>query len=597
MSDSSVINDSQSPRDSAASTTVGDEGVLSTRPWVRFYEEGVSAHLAIPDFPLTWLLDQAAKKYPGHTALIYFGTKISYAQLSTLANRFAAGLQKLGIQKGDRVAIALPNIPQYPIAFYGALRAGAVAVPTNPLYTGREMQHQIADSGARIIVMMEEFYPTVRSVRDQTALEHIILTSPADYLPPMMHTLYPLSQRRAKRLEPHLTNNERHKDKTLYSMSEMLESHAKRGIELFNLPVQSSGDDLAVLQYTGGTTGLSKGAMLTHRNLLANAMQIRDWTPQVYDAEEVMLCVAPFFHSYGLTVGMNLSILAAATMVLLPNFKPPGVLKTIREYHPTLFPGIPTMYLAIMREAGKHTEQLSSIKFCISGAAPLPAKIQHDFEEVTHGRLVEGYGLSEASPVTHCNPLTDNCRNGSIGLPLPGVDSAILDQVTGEPLPAGMEGEIVVKGPNIMKGYWNRKDETEAIFTKNGWMHTGDLGKMDEDGFFYVIERAKDMIIASGFNVYPREVEEVLFHHPAVQEAAVAGTPDEYRGETVAAFVILKPGIAPSEETRQSILAYCKQNLAGYKVPKILEFRKTLPKSLIGKVLRRELKVTRKEIK
>jgi len=250
-----------------------------------------------------------------------------------------------------------------------------------------------------------------------------------------------------------------------------------------------------------------------------------------------------------------------------------------------------------MREAGKHTEQLSSIKFCISGAAPLPAKIQHDFEEVTHGRLVEGYGLSEASPVTHCNPLTDNCRNGSIGLPLPGVDSAILDQVTGEPLPAGMEGEIVVKGPNIMKGYWNRKDETEAIFTKNGWMHTGDLGKMDEDGFFYVIERAKDMIIASGFNVYPREVEEVLFHHPAVQEAAVAGTPDEYRGETVAAFVILKPGIAPSEETRQSILAYCKQNLASYKVPKILEFRKTLPKSLIGKVLRRELKVTRKEIK
>ena len=597
MSDSSVINDSQSPRDSAASTTVGDEGVLSTRPWVRFYEEGVSAHLDIPDYPLTWLLDQTAKKYPGHTALIYFGTKISYAQLSTLANRFAVGLQKLGIQKGDRVAIALPNIPQYPIAFYGALRAGAVAVPTNPLYTGREMQHQMADSGARIIVMMEEFYPTVRSVRDQTTLEHIILTSPADYLPPMLHTLYPLSQRRAKRLEPHLTNEERHKDKTLHSMSEMLESHTKRGIELFNLPAQSSGDDLAVLQYTGGTTGLSKGAMLTHRNLLANAMQIRDWTPQVYDAEEVMLCVAPFFHSYGLTVGMNLSILAAATMVLLPNFKPHGVLKTIREYHPTLFPGIPTMYLAIMREAGKHTEQLSSIKFCISGAAPLPAKIQHNFEEVTHGRLVEGYGLSEASPVTHCNPLTDNCRNGSIGLPLPGVDSAILDQVTGEPLPAGMEGEIVVKGPNIMKGYWNRKNETEAIFTKNGWMHTGDLGKMDEDGFFYVTERAKDMIIASGFNVYPREVEEVLFHHPAVQEAAVAGTPDEYRGETVAAFVILKPGFAPSEETRHSILAYCKQNLAGYKVPKILEFRKTLPKSLIGKVLRRELKVTRKEIK
>jgi len=597
MSDTPVMNDSQSPRDSAASSAIGDEGVLSSRPWVRFYEEGVSTYLDIPDYPLTWLLDQTAKKYPGHTALIYYGTKMSYAQLSTLANRFAVALQKLGIQKGDRVAIALPNIPQYPIAFYGALRAGAVAVPTNPLYTECEMQHQMADSGARIIVMMEEFYPTVRSVRAQTALENIILTSPADYLPPLLHTLYPLSQRKAKRREPHLTDKERHEDKTLHSMTEMLESHAKRGIELFNLPVNASGNDLAVLQYTGGTTGISKGAMLTHRNLLANAVQTRDWTPQVHDGEEVMLCVAPFFHSYGLTIGMNLSILAAATMVLLPTFKPAGVFKAIREYHPTLFPGIPTMYLAIMREAGKHTEQLSSIKFCISGAAPLPAKIQHDFEEVTHGRLVEGYGLSEASPVTHCNPLTDNCRNGSIGLPLPGVDSAILDQVTGEPLPTGEEGEIVVKGPNIMKGYWKRKDETEAIFTKKGWMHSGDLGKMDEDGFFYVTERAKDMIKASGFNVYPREVEEVLFHHPAVQEAAVAGTPDEYRGETVAAFVILKPGFAPSEETRQSILAYCKQNLAGYKVPKILEFRQTLPKSLIGKVLRRELKVTKKEIK
>ncbi|HEY6409899.1 MAG TPA: AMP-binding protein, partial [Ktedonobacteraceae bacterium] len=294
------------------------------------------------------------------------------------------------------------------------------------------------------------------------------------------------------------------------------------------------------------------------------------------------------------TVGMNFSILAGATMVLLPQFKAGDVVKAIGQYHPSVLPGIPTMYLAIMRaaEKQKQTAQLRSIKFCISGAAALPAKIQKDFEAITHGRLVEGYGLSEASPVTHCNPLTVNCRNGSVGLPVPNVDAAILDQVTGEPLPVGEMGEIVVKGPNIMKGYWNRKDETEAIFT-NGWMRTGDLGRMDEDGFFYVIDRAKDMIIASGFNVYPREVEEVLFLHPAVQEAAVAGTPDEYRGETVAAFVILKPGIAATEETRQSILAFCKQNLAAYKVPKILEFRQSLPKTIIGKVLRRELKVTK----
>jgi long-chain acyl-CoA synthetase len=590
MSDSSLLNNRQ--RASSTNTAVGYDDILSTRPWVRFYEQGVPAQLDIPDYPLTWLLDQAVKHYPGQTALMYYGTKINYAQLSSLANRFAIALQKLGIQKGDRVAIALPNIPQYPIAFYGALRAGAVAVPTNPLYTGREMEHQLADSGARIIVMLDEFYPTVRTIRAQTDLEHVILTSPADYLPPLLHRLYPLSQRKAKRQEPLLTNKERHGDKTLHTMSEMLVSHAKRGIELFNLPVSSSGDDLAVLQYTGGTTGLSKGAMLTHRNLLANAMQTRHWMPQVHNADEITLCVAPFFHSYGLTVGMNLSILAAATMVLLPRFKASDVVKAVRQYRPTLFPGIPTMYLAIMREVGQHTEQLKSIKYCISGAAPLPAKVQQDFEHITHGKLVEGYGLSEASPVTHCNPLTENCRNGSIGLPLPNVDSAILHQETGAPLPVGEIGEIVVKGPNIMKGYWHRKEETEAIFT-NGWMHTGDLGKMDEDGFFYVVERAKDMILASGFNVYPREVEEVLFQHPAVQEAAVIGTPDEYRGETVAAFVILKPGIAPSDETRQSILAHCKQNLAGYKVPKILEFRQTLPKSLVGKILRRELKISK----
>jgi long-chain acyl-CoA synthetase len=275
-------------------------------------------------------------------------------------------------------------------------------------------------------------------------------------------------------------------------------------------------------------------------------------------------------------------------MVLLPRFKTKDVVKTIRQYHPTLFPGIPTMYIAILREVGKHTDYLGSIKYCISGAAPLPAQVQSEFETVTGGKLVEGYGLSEAGPVTHCNPLTEKCRNGSIGLPLPNIEATILSK-TGEPVRIGEEGEIVVKGPNIMQGYWNRVEETKNIFF-NGWMHTGDLGRMDADGYFYVMERAKDMIIASGFNVYPREVEEVLFRHPAVAEAAAVGVSDEYRGETVAAFVVLKPGFQASEQTRQSILTFCKQELAPYKVPKILEFRTSLPKSLIGKVLRRELR-------
>lgn len=596
MSDPSVMHDAQAGQEGASaavspSTSAQFDELVATRPWLRHYEEGVPAEIAIPDQPLTWLLDTTVSRFPSHTALIYYGTKLSYARLSSLANRFAAALQRLGVKKGDRVAIALPNIPQYPIAFYGALRAGAVVVPTNPLYTEREMQHQLADADACVLVMLDTFYPAIRSARSETALEHIIVTSAADFLPPVLHALFPLSQRGAKHPEPQLTPKELHDDPMLHEMSEMLESRAKSGIEVFNLPVRASGDDLAVLQYTGGTTGLSKGAMLTHRNLLSNALQTRSWTPQARDGEEVMLCVAPFFHSYGMTVGMNLAICAAGTMVLLPLFKAKEVVKAIERYRPTQLPGIPTMYIAIMREAGQHTEKLSSIKYCISGASALPAKVRDDFEAMTHGKLVEGYGLSEASPVTHCNPLNGDVRDGSMGLPMPNIEAAIMNPETHELLPTGEVGEIVVKGPNIMQGYWKRPDETEAIF-HNGWMRTGDLGKMDEDGYFYVVDRAKDLIIASGFNIYPREVEEVLFQHPAIQEAAVAGAPDEYRGETVAAFVVLKPGFEPTEETRQDILAFCKRELTAYKVPKILEFRDSLPKTLVGKVLRRELKPT-----
>ena len=562
-----------------------------SRPWVHHYEQGVPAHIDIPDHPLTWILDQTVSRYPAHTAFIYYGTSISYAQFSTLANRFAASLQRLGIQKGDRVAMALPNIPQYPIAFYGALRAGAVVVPTNPLYTEREMQYQLAESGARVIVMLDMFYPVVRAIRAKTALEHVVITSPADYLPPLLRTLYPLSQRNAKHPEPRLTEKELREDATLHAMSGMLESHTKGGIELFNLPAHLTGDDLATLQYTGGTTGLSKGAMLTHRNLLANALQTRAWNVQARDGEEITLCVAPFFHSYGLTAGMNLSILAAASMILLPQFKVKEVVKAIRRYHPTQLPGIPTMYISIMKEIGRHSEELRSIKYCISGASALPAKVREDWEALTQGKLVEGYGLSEAAPVTHCNPLNGDIREGSIGLPLPNIDAAILDEKTGEPLPVGEPGEIVVKGPNIMQGYWNQPEETADVFT-HGWMRTGDIGKMDAEGYFYVVDRAKDMIKASGFNVFPREVEEVLYHHPAVQEAAVLGVPHAYRVETVAAVIVLKPGFEPSEQIREDIIAYCKKELTPYKVPKIVQFRKSLPKSLIGKVLKRELKGT-----
>ncbi|MEO7021363.1 MAG: long-chain fatty acid--CoA ligase [Ktedonobacteraceae bacterium] len=566
-----------------------DASIYTTRPWVKYYEPGVPVQLDIPDQPLTWLLDQTVKKYPHHTALIYYGTKISYAQFSTLANRFASALQHLGIKKGDRVAIALPNIPQYPIAFYGAMRAGAVVVPTNPLYTEREMQHQLSDSGARAIIMLDMFYPVVRTVRAQTQLEHVLITSVADFLPPILRLLYPLSQRNVKHAKPRLNAQEMREDNMLHTMGKMLEQRTKGGVEIFNLPAPARGTELAVLQYTGGTTGLSKGAMLTHRNLLSNALQTRVWTPSARDAQEIGLCVAPFFHSYGLTVGMNLAIYAAATMILLPKFTPKEVVKTIARYRPSIFPGIPTMYIALMREVNGHAEQVNSIKYCISGAAPLPAKVQEDFERLTGGKLVEGYGLSEASPVTHSNPLNENCVNGSIGLPIPNVDAMIMSSETSQQLPPGEIGELMVKGPNIMQGYWNSAKETEAIF-HDGWMHTGDIAYMDEKGYFYIIDRSKDLIVASGFNVYPREVEEVLFQHEAIEEAAVIGVPDEYRGENVVAMIVLKPGFTASDELRASVVAHCKHNLAAYKVPKIVEFRTSLPKSLIGKVLHRELR-------
>ncbi|GER88272.1 long-chain-fatty-acid--CoA ligase [Dictyobacter vulcani] len=584
MSDPSLIPNTQTEQYS-------DEQTYATAsyPWLQNYDQGVPTHLNIPERPLTSLLDTTAKKYPNQAAFVYYGNRITYAQFSHQANRFAIELQRLGVQKGDRVAIALPNIPQFPIAFYGALRTGAVVVPTNPLYTEREMQHQLADSGAKVLVVLDMYYPIIRNIRNQTALEHVIVTNPADFLPPHLQLLFPLSQQRAHLPQPPLTKKELEEDATLHSMQPVLKSRARTGIELFNLPVQIESNDLAVLQYTGGTTGLSKGAMLTHRNLLANAMQTRYWVPKAKEGKEISLCVAPFFHAYGLSVGMNLSILAASTMVLLPQFKPKDVLNAIHQYHPTMFPGIPTMYLAIMKEAAKHPEYLESIKYCISGASALPAKVQSDFETITKGHLVEGYGLSEASPVTHCNPLTDKSRNGSIGLPLPEVESAILDQTTGEPLPMGEVGEIVVKGPNIMQGYWQRDEETQNIFV-HGWMRTGDIGKMDADGYFYVVERAKDMIIASGFNVYPREIEEVLFHHPAIAEAAVTGVPDAYRGETVAAFIVLKEGFKASETLEKEIVAFCRERLAAYKVPKKLVFRADLPKTLVGKVLRRELR-------
>ena len=366
---------------------------------------------------------------------------------------------------------------------------------------------------------------------------------------------------------------------------EISQLYAKREID--------PDEDIAVFQYTGGTTGLAKAAMLTHKNLVANVLQLNAWVPNLEKGKEVVMCVLPFFHVYGMTVGMNIGIYLGATLILEPKFEVERVVKLIKKYKVTLFPGVPTIYVAINKYASEKKVNLSSVKFCLSGGAPLPVEVAEEFERITGGKVREGYGLSESSPVTHANLAYGEPRKGSIGLPLPDTLAKIIDVNTGEEVPIGETGELCIKGPQVMKGYWNRPEETEMALDKDGWLHTGDIAKMDEDGYFYIVDRKKDMIIAGGYNIYPREVEEVLYQHPKVQEAAVIGVPDEYRGETVKAFIVLKEGCEASAE---EIIEFCKKHLATYKVPKLIEFVDDLPKSAVGKVLRRILK-EREELK
>jgi long-chain acyl-CoA synthetase len=543
--------------------------------------------MAIPEQSLAWLLDEATRTSSAFTAIEYYGTRISYAQFSSLADRFARALVRLGVKRGDRVAISLPNIPQFPIAFFGALKAGAVVVPTNPLYTPSELQHQLRDCGAKIIVTLDQLYHNLAEVRGRTPIEHIILAGVADYFPLPLAVAYRMRESAASRGKPHLDYRAMRADRSIHPFKELL-GHASdsKGFEVFALPEPAKPDDLALLQYTGGTTGVAKGAMLTHRNLLSNAAQCLVWNEQPANVKHITLCVAPFFHVYGLTVAMNMTMLAASTMVLLPRFTVKDTLKAIERYRPDLFPGVPTMYLALAREVEQRKRDLSSIKVCISGSAPLPAEVQRRFEAVSGAKVVEGYGLTEASPVTHCNPVYGDRRSGTIGLPLPNTDSAIIDPETWSFLPQGAQGEIAVHGPQVMLGYWNRPDETDKVL-HDGWLRTGDIGTMSPDGYFTIVDRAKDMIIASGYNVFPREVEEVLYAHPKVLEAAVVGMPDEYRGETVRAFIIVKPG---EHLTAAELDQWCHERLAIYKVPKTYEFRDTLPKTMVGKVLRRALR-------
>ncbi|ATO50480.1 AMP-binding protein [Brevibacillus laterosporus] len=558
--------------------------MLIAKPWLSCYPAEVPATVEYPRVPLTYFLEKSAQDYPQNYALSFMGKRMTYQELLTQSYRFAHVLRARGVQKGDRIAIMLPNIPQTIIAFYGAIFAGAVVVMTNPLYTERELTHQLNDSGAVVIVTLDLLYNRVLNVKSNTKLLHVFLTSIRDFLPPMKKALYPIAQKFDKKAVP--------VPAILYQDGVVNFVRALKQAQPDPIHIEANWEEeLAILQYTGGTTGLAKGVMLTHRNLVANAVQCKAVLYKMRQGQEKILGVLPLFHVYGLTTVINCGVQMAAEIVLVPRFDVKQILQLIQKERPTIFPGAPTMYIGLINHPDIKNYDLSSIEACVSGSAPLPLEVQERFEEITGGKLVEGYGLTETSPVTHSNNLWERRVNSSIGLPWPDTEACIIDPATDEAMPPNQIGELAVRGPQIMKGYWNRPEDT-AMVLKDGWLLTGDIAYMDEEGFFYIVDRKKDMIIAGGFNIYPREVEEVLFEHSAIQEAAVVGIPDPYRGETVKAFIVVKDSYQVTED---ELNAFCRQRLASYKVPRSYEFREELPKTMVGKVLRRHLQEEEKK--
>jgi len=547
------------------------------KPWLKSYEPQVPPTLTYPQRPLDANLTETAHKFPDATATVFMDAKLTYAQLNALVDRFAAALQGMGVRKGDRVAVYVANCPQFIVAYYGALRAGAIVAPFNPLYAAPEVEHQLQDSGAETMLCMSRFYPIVKKVRAKTPLKRLIVTNIKEYFPPVLKLLFTLAK------EKHDGDRQDISDApNTYWLQDVLNKAPAKPA-----PVEVKPGDTAVLLYTGGTTGVPKGAELSHSNIMANAVMCGAWMHDLREAKEICLTALPLYHSFGMTTCMNLSVLIGGAMLLIPNPRDlPTLMKNINKHHPTLFPGVPTMYVAFNNFPDLAKYDVKSIRACISGAAGLPVEVQKRFEELTGGHLVEGFGLSEASPVTHGNPVFGKNKIGTIGLPFPDTESRIVDIDTGtKDLPVGEAGELIIRGPQVMKGYWNMPKETD-IALRNGWLYTGDIARMDEEGYFQIVDRKKDMIIAGGFNIYPRDVEEVLYQHPKIKEAVVAGIPDPYRGETVKAYIILKEG---ETATQQEIVDFCRGRMAKYKVPTAVEFRKELPKTIIGKILRRML--------
>ena len=552
---------------------------MEARVWHKFYDSAVPPSLQYDPLVLSERLERSAVAYPDATALVFLGARLTYRQLKDQVDRLATALAGLGVRKGTRVAIHLPNLPQTVIAYYATMAVGGQVVMTNPLYVERELEHQWNDAGCEVAFTADFLYATrLKHIRNRLPVQDYVIASIPEYLPFPLRQLAPLKLRRMKpptiaRVAP---GPGVHFFRKLVSATEP------------ELPAVRVGlDDVAALQYTGGTTGVSKGAMLTHRNLSNNVQHCLTWLHCPHGSE-VVLSALPLFHVFGMTVCMNFPIGAAATMVLLPNPRDiPELVKAVAKEHVTLFIGVPAMFNAINQYPGIEHKGIRSVKACFSGSAPLPMPVLERFEQLTGSHIVEGFGLTETSPVTHINPMEGLRKAGSIGIPVPDTDCKVVDIETGtRELPPGEPGELLIKGPQVMAGYWNMPDETANVL-HDGWLSTGDLATQDENGYFRIVGRKKDMILASGYNVYPDEVDGVLLSHPAVLEAATIGVADPKRGESIKSFVVLKPG---EHATAEQIIAYCRSNLAAYKVPRTIEFRDALPKSGILKILRTELR-------
>jgi len=563
--------------------------------WHQHYDPGVPISLEYPPYPVDYFLRETAKNHPNQTALIFGGLvpvlgelhqTMTYQKLDHLVDRFAAGLQKLGLQKGDRVSLYMANCPQFVIAYYGTLRAGGVVVPSNPLYVSREIEHLLNDSRAKFAVVMSLLYNNVKAIQAETSLEHVIVTNIKEYFSGLLRFLFTLT----KEKEGHRVDITRDANTTWFQ--DFLAAAPQKP-----QPVDLSPEDTAMLMYTGGTTGVPKGAQLTHANLVANATQSVNWLLGGSEGgREVMLTALPLTHAYAMTVSMNLSVFNGFSQILIPNPRDlTHLLTAINRHRPTLFPGVPALYTAINNhpdvKAGKYN--LKSINACMSGAAGLPAEVQQEFQRITAGgKLVEGYGLSESSPVATGNPFSTGGRLGTIGIPLPDTEVKIVDEEAGnKELGPNEPGILCIRGPQVMKGYWNMPTETANALRKHAdgkvWLHTGDIAEMSEDGYFRIVDRQKDMILASGgYNVYPRDIEERLYEHPKVLEVAAIGVPVQSADQRAKVFVVLKSG---ETATAEELIEWCREGLARYKVPKYVEFRDELPKTLVGKILRREL--------